>query len=179
MKSFLINTALVAVATLFAFMLGEAGSRYHLHQKFPDHFIQTDIPKSVTFFTKSIWQFDRDLGYQYAFGTRAITGTIVEGRLAGCSEVNVYDHGRVPTRGKTEGAALRVFVFGDSVTAMGVNGRSWPDYLRTELEERLRTKVEVVNFGLDGIGILQMFDIASRRVLESTPGSGCDRLHHG
>jgi hypothetical protein len=51
----------------------------------------------------------------------------------------------------------------------GVNGRSWPDYLRTELEERLRTKVEVVNFGLDGIGILQMFDIASRRVLESTP----------
>ena len=168
MKGRFTPAALVIASTLLSFLLVEALYRYCLWRKFPDQFVQTDTPDSISFYNKSLWKFDRDLGYQYDFGTRAIAGTVAQGRLAECHEVNVLDDGRRTVSGN-RGSDLRVFVFGDSVTAMAVNGRSWPDYLRDELERRLRKKVDVVNLGLDGIGVLQMFDIASRRIQEFAP----------
>jgi hypothetical protein len=68
-----------------------------------------------------------------------------------------------------DGAALRILVFGDSFTSMGHEGVTWTDLLQDRLEARLGVPVSVVNFGRDGYGLLQMFDLAAIQVERLKP----------
>jgi len=60
-------------------------------------------------------------------------------------------------------------VFGDSWAAFQQENRNWPLFLQDVLEARLGKKVHVVNFGRDGYGILQMFDLAATKIVEWKP----------
>lgn len=122
-------------------------------------------------FDKANRQFDREFGFSYISGVDARYVFVAEGlpasltRMRGNSTGNV---GREPEG--YENAALKILVFGDSYTATGHGpGITWPDILQDLLARTLGTSVSVVNFGRDGYGILQMFDLAAAQVQRLRP----------
>jgi len=163
MKSRIINLILVVASTLVAFLLVEAAYRYRLYHIRPTYFIQeANQPRSVSFYSHSIWEFDEDLGFRYRRDSPVLAGAISNGKLAGCGVLDPKEYGGIGKKERwTENADLRILVLGDSFTAISENGRSWPDYLQDELQHRLGKRVDVINLGMDGIGILQMFDVAA------------------
>jgi lysophospholipase L1-like esterase len=169
MKERVFAVGLVLASTLFAIALVEAGYRSYLYVRYPEQFIHAEQPRSVFFLSRSIWRFNRDLGFEYDLSRPALAGTVLEGRLTECHEFTSVVNQKTEANGLGPDSDLRIAVFGDSVTAMSVDGLAWTDYLRDELERRLGKKVSVMNFGVDGIGILQMFDWASNRVPRLKP----------
>jgi lysophospholipase L1-like esterase len=71
--------------------------------------------------------------------------------------------------GSYDEARTKILVFGDSWAAFHREGKTWPNFLRETLGRRLGASVHVVNFGRDGYGVLQMFDLAVAKVPEWKP----------
>ncbi len=122
-------------------------------------------------YSVSHWEFDRQFGYVYPPG-RVIDYTgVQDGYVQGCDRINMINkYGNIgPIKGNYSHADVRILVFGDSWTAFHQQGKTWPNVLQEALERRLGRSVHVVNFGRDGYGILQMFDLAAARIPEWKP----------
>lgn len=163
-----------AILFIFSIVIGallcEAGYRYFLYQDVPERFTRPTA-QQLGVYDKSHWVFDEEFGYGYP-PKRVINYTnIVNGRVSGCGVVDVInEQGNIgPIVGNYDDAEIKIAVFGDSWAAFNINHRTWPSFLQEILEKKTGKKVNVVNFGRDGYGILQMFDLAAAKVKEWKP----------
>jgi hypothetical protein len=163
---------LVVVGCLLGLVLAEATYRAYLYfKKAPGQFRVRDLAGYFSAYSVSHWEFDEQFGYMYP-PERAIDYTgVMDGHVVECHRLRVINrYGNIgPVMGSYHDAEIKILVFGDSWTAFQQEGRTWPNFLQETLERRLRRRVHVVNFGRDGYGILQMFDLAAAKVLEWKP----------
>ncbi|HKQ26536.1 MAG TPA: SGNH/GDSL hydrolase family protein [Burkholderiales bacterium] len=150
----------------------EGVSRVYLRNHFPDVFTLPDPEKgSLGVYNVSHWEFDKDFGYIYPPGRTIDQVNISDGRVVSCDRISVINKfGNIgPVAGDWASAQLKIAVFGDSWTAFHQNGKTWPHFLHEILEKRLGKSVAVMNFGRDGYGVLQMFDLAAAKIPEWRP----------
>jgi len=158
-------------------LLIEAGYRVYLRYNYPQQF----YPHRFTFpdpgkesfgvYNISHWEFDKDFGYIYPPGRTIDLVSIAGGRVVSCDRIAVINKfGNIgPVAGDWAAAELKIAVFGDSWTAYQHNGKTWSHFLQEILEKRLGKSVAVMNFGRDGYGVLQMFDLAAAKIPEWKP----------
>jgi hypothetical protein len=151
---------LIIAGSLIGALLLEAGFRVYLWQK-----------GSFAVYNISHWEFDKDFGYIYPPGRTIDQVNIAGGRVVSCDRISVINKfGNIgPIAGDWAAAQLKIAVFGDSWTAFHHNGKTWPHFLQEILEKRLGKSVAVMNFGRDGYGVLQMFDLAAAKIPEWKP----------
>lgn len=171
MRRVIAHISLMIVSVLASFLLLEAAYRSYLYLKDPKLFRQeAHRPRSLSFYSRTLWEFDEEFGYRYRRDSPVVTGSLLDGQVVRCSQLEPYGFGGMGTKEVwRDGAELRVLVLGDSFTTVGEGGRAWTDYLQDELTSHLGKRVDVINLGMDGIGVLQMFDVASRKVPELKP----------
>ena len=162
---------LIVLGCVVGAVLSEVGYRGYLYVAYARLFRLPDPDEYIAVYNVSHWEFDERFGYVYP-PSRVIDQTNVQhGRVTSCQRLGVINKdGNI---GKIVGdyheAELKVLVFGDSWSAFHHEGRTWPLFLQEVLEARLNKKVHVVNFGRDGYGILQMFDLAAAKIAEWKP----------
>ena len=174
-RRLLARIGLVSLGTLLGFAIVEAGYRLHLHRTQPWWFLAT---QGLWYFEKSPFRYSEAFGYEYVPGSYH-AGAAYEGRITACWDpiwdfaINALGNsGRI--KGSYSEAELRILVFGDSFTQRprpSPEGEpmTWPDFLQDLLQAERGRSVNVVNFGRDGYGILQMFDLAAAKVREWRP----------
>lgn len=163
---------LIIVGSLIGALLLETGYRVYLRYHAPRWFTIPDPEKgSFAVYNISHWEFDKDFGYIYPAGRTIEGASIVDGRVRGCGRASVINQfGNIgPTAGDWATAQLKIAVFGDSWTAFHHDGKTWPHFLQETLAKRLGKTVAVMNFGRDGYGVLQMFDLAAAKISEWKP----------
>lgn len=168
-----LTAILVVVSLAFGFVFAEAAFRGYLYYTEPAKFMfvrNLDHPEFGVY-DKSHWEFDRDFGFNYPPGRVIAYTHIKNGRVTNCLKIDTINKrgniGRI--KGTYADADLKVLVFGDSFPAFTINYHTFPSKLQKVLSERLGKKVHVVNFGRDGYGILQMFDLAATKIPEWKP----------
>ena len=155
---------------MFACLMAEVGYRVFLYNTQSHRFLAalgSETHPSFYYFQDSPFRYSEEFGYEYVAGS-IDGGYIYEGRVLDCYDdfwVTNAQGNPGPINGSYEEAEVNVLAFGDSFTQQG----AWPTYLQTLLEERLGRSVHVVNFGRDGYGLLQMFDLAAAKVREWKP----------
>ena len=163
---------LVIAGCLMGGLLLEGGYRVYLRYNYPHRFTFPDSGKgSFGVYNISHWEFDKDFGYIYPPGRTIDQVNIGDGRVVSCDRISVINKfGNIgPVAGDWATAQLKIAVFGDSWTAFHHNGKTWPHFLHEILEKRLGKSVAVMNFGRDGYGVLQMFDLAAAKIPEWKP----------
>ncbi|PYO52981.1 MAG: hypothetical protein DMD84_07770 [Candidatus Rokuibacteriota bacterium] len=162
---------LVLLGSVLGSVLAEAAYRIYLRVAYARLFQPPNSGKNIAAYDVSHWEFDERFGYVYPAGRIIAQTNIADGRVTSCQRWDIINKdGNI---GKIVGdyheAELKVLVFGDSWSAFHHEGRTWPLFLQEVLEVRLNKKVHVVNFGRDGYGILQMFDLAAAKIAEWKP----------
>jgi hypothetical protein len=176
-RAALFSAILVVFGVGAGTFVSEAGYRLYLAVYRPDLFSGVWTSGGFTVFARSMWEFDERFGYVYA-PERKIdlagidhSASMPGGRVVSCGNVGLIN--RLGNSGDIVGdyasASLKIAVFGDSWTAYNIGGRTWPLALQEILERRLGRSVHVLNFGRDGYGILQMFDLAAAKLPEWRP----------
>lgn len=167
---FFASFLLVVVSTSVAIALSETGYRIILLSDVPERFSYADTSQ-MEVFDRSHWLFDEETGYAYPPRRKIAHTAIHDGKVASCTLIDVInERGNIgPIEGDYDSADLKVLVFGDSWSAFNQNGLTWTDILQRKLEARTGKSVHVVNFGRDGYGILQMFDLAAREMPKWKP----------
>lgn len=162
---------MISIGTLVAVLFSEAGFRAYLLATDPDVFAGPSPEGTFTVFQPSFWEYDEKFGYVYPPERPVDLTSIKDGKIIGCGTIDVVNAlGNVgPIVGDYDAAELKVIVFGDSWAAFHVNGRTWPAFLQDVLTERLGKPVHVMNFGRDGYGLLQMFDLAAETIPKFNP----------
>ena len=165
------GSLLVMLGCLVGFVLSEAGFRSFLYVKYPGMFRRSPPDQRFAAYDVSHWEFDERFGYVYPPGRVIHQTNVQDGRVTSCQRLDVINkYGNIgPVVGDYHQAKVKVLVFGDSWSAFHHDGRTWPAFLQDILEARLNRKVHVVNFGRDGYGILQMFDLAVAKIDEWKP----------
>lgn len=167
----LATLALVTIGTLVGLFAAEAAYRFYIFDRNPERFetLSSDGGPQVWYFHTSPWKFNAAFGYEYVPGV-ADGGSASNGRVDACWDFPVNEQGNIGViEGSYEDADLKVLVFGDSFTAQPHEGLTWPNVLQRSLNDELGHNSHVVNYGRDGYGILQMFDLAAARVPEMKP----------
>lgn len=162
---------LVGAGLLIGALLAEIAYRAYLVHRVPARF-QRPPPEGIFGATNvSSWEFDSRFGYVYPPSRVVDFLAVSDGRVSACVRSHaINEFGNMgPVAGDWKSAALKIAVFGDSFTAYNLQGVTWPNFLQKALEERLKRPVAVMNFGRDGYGLLQMFDLAAAKVEEWKP----------
>jgi GDSL-like lipase/acylhydrolase family protein len=162
---------LVAFGCLMGLALSEGAYRTYLYGNDFAHRWRDARSGYFSSYSRSHWEFDDQFGYVYPpERTLDYTG-VQDGRVVECHRLNVINrNGNIgPIVGRYDEAQVKVLVFGDSWAAFQQEGKTWPNFLQEALERRLGRSAHVVNFGRDGYGILQMFDLAAAQVAEWKP----------
>ena len=170
------NLLLLTISLMVGLTFSEAAYRIYLRSSEADRFVSEGDLKSlgpIGFYNRSLWEFDEELGYRYAKGPIYLSSIVNGSRVSESCEVNPETNSR-GNQGRIKGtwpdADVKIAVFGDSFTAAPtLEGMTWPNFFQDILEKRLGRRVNVVNFGRDGYGILQMFDAAKAKLPEWRP----------
>lgn len=163
--------ALIMVGTLVGLVVAEAAYRVYLYDRIPERFaaLSGDGGANVWFFHTSPWRFNPSFGYEYVPGL-ATGGSASKGRVDTCWTFPINEQGNIGViEGSYDDADLKILVFGDSFTSQPHDDLTWPNILQRSLNEEGDENAHVVNFGRDGYGILQMFDLAAAKVPEMKP----------
>jgi hypothetical protein len=167
---------MVVLGCLLGSVVVEAGYRVILYHLQPKRFHLPARGQYFGAYNVSHWEFDEQFGYVYPPGRVIAYTGVGAGRVTGCDRLNVMNkEGNIgPIVGNYREAALKILVFGDSWAAFHQKDaagreRTWPLFLQDVLTARLGKPVHVVNFGRDGYGILQMFDLAAAKIPEWKP----------
>jgi hypothetical protein len=159
-----VNGLLLLASIAVSLIVIEAGYRAYLFMRTPANFTEGADLKSIPaigVYDRSLWEYDAELGYRYAQGPIHLSH-VDGGQVTSCTTISpTNDQGNMGHIARPwEEGVIKVAVFGDSFSAFVTpQGVTWPEVLRERLERRLGRPVSLVNFGRDGIGILQMFDM--------------------
>lgn len=169
------NLVMAAFATLFGLLLVEGGYRSYLYWQHPYYF---KGDSGFWYLQASPVAFSEPFGFEYVPGTYQ-GGYVYDGQVIDCWDPVTWwainergNSGQI--KGSYEDATLKVLVFGDSFTQRPMRAptgewMTWPNYLQDALERELGRSVHIVNFGRDGYGLLQMFDLAAAKIVEWKP----------
>jgi GDSL-like lipase/acylhydrolase family protein len=164
------HIALIVVGCLIGALIAEIAFRIYLVNWYPDRF-NPRHDNTFGVYNVSLWEFDERFGYVYPAGRVVDDVGVAQGYVKDCDRISaINEFGNIgPVAGNWSTAALRIAVFGDSFSAIHVKGLTWPHFFQEILTERLKRPVAVMNFGRDGYGMLQMFDLAAAKVSEWKP----------
>ncbi|MBT8004058.1 MAG: SGNH/GDSL hydrolase family protein [Rhodospirillales bacterium] len=159
-----------AILLLFSMAIGlgisESIYRFVLYSQHIDRF-KKPVSEHVGVYDRSHWSYSEEFGYGYPPDRKIhYSGISRDGIVVACGLIDVInERGNIgPIEGSYKDADLKVLVFGDSWAAFNINRTTWPDLLQRDLQARLGRSVHVVNFGRDGYGILQMFELAAYEI---------------
>ncbi len=177
-RDYLKKAALAVASVVVALLIAEAGVRFLVLLEFSSKPLVAmrvgsnlrGFPSRYTAYGGVRTNYDRDFGFAHVT-SRDIYGVRVE---EGMPVLFYKKHfNALGNIGKLkedyDRADLKILVFGDSFTAMQHKDVVWPKVLESLLCERLSKDVNVLNFGRDGYGILQLFDLAASKVREYSP----------
>lgn len=111
------------------------------------------------------WRYEPLLGFDYRADTPFTVSVISGGRVVSCETRPSIGNAR-GNAGRIEGdpetADLRVLVLGDSFTsAVSADGTTWPLAMRAAVRRGTGRDLHVLNYGRDGMGVMQMVDAAA------------------
>jgi len=109
--------------------------------------------------------FDAETGFKYV-ARPTWYARVIEGAFLNCSEPKVWgnEEGNVGMIfGARDAAEVQILVVGDSFTVQLYDGYTWVNLAQSKLQKRLGRTVNIRNFGRDGLGVLQMVDIAASK----------------
>lgn len=169
-KGFTVLT--VFVSALIGLAILEGSYRAYVVFADPARFEKRgDAPSFYGVYNQSLWEFDVAHGFRYPPG-RIVNQTLIDdGRVVGCEILDIInENGNIGITGlrHTE-PDFTIAVFGDSFTAFSLDGLTWPIFLQEALERRTGFKVNVINYGRDGYGVLQMLRLAIDKINEQSP----------
>jgi hypothetical protein len=172
-RNLIINFSLMLLSIIFTIAFSEIAYRLYLMQKISfakeSEFMEDALNYSAI--DNVLTEFNLEFGYSYV-ANKSNNGVLVHnGYPVMCTQATINELGNTNRiKGNYEDATVKILVFGDSFTAnSNLNGITWPDLLQDELEGKLNQDVNVINFGRDAYGILQMFDLARTKVDELEP----------
>ena len=175
MKWVLQQAAFYLVAAIVALLIVEIGYRTNVLLKDPRLQLRpeklTELPP-ISAYTRSLWRFDPNEGFQYTDRTGTFISTVFNGRIAGCWAADPINKDGSPgiSEGNYEDADFKVAVFGDSFSVFVDNRyNTWVSRLQTRLQEKLGRSVHILNFARDGSGLLQMLDVAASELPKWKP----------
>ena len=162
MREKLINVLLVLVSCFISFVVCEFAYRVYLEHREKAFWLQ---PGQFSVYSRSIWDFDAALGFNYRPNARVDVAIMQNGIPRRCRTIVTGPNGS-PGKGiKPADSTTPMFiVLGDSFTAMVHDGESWPDIFSNLIEERSGHTNPILNLALDSYGVLQMFDRAAKIV---------------
>jgi len=170
-----VNLILVIASSLVGGLTVEGAYRYYLYASEPYHFLGD---RNVWYFQASPYRYSEEFGYEYVPGSYP-GGAAYDGQVTACWDRpeewqfnELGNSGRI--KGSYKDSNLKILAFGDSFTQRTRKTANdeyvaWPDFLQDKLEQELATSVNVVNFGRDAYGVLQMFDLAAAKMREWKP----------
>lgn len=167
----ILSIIVIVMSSGLGFLVSEIGYRYVLYNQNMSRFHVAES-NHIGVYDKSHWIYDERFGYGYPPGRKInYTGIGRNGEVLACNLIDVInDRGNIgPIEGNYENADLKILIFGDSWAAFNINNLTWTDFFQREMSERLASDVHVVNFGRDGYGILQMFDLAAYEIERWNP----------
>ena len=175
MKWILQQAAFYLAVAVVSMLTVEVG--YRVHVLFKDSRLQLRTEKitelsPITAYTRSLWRFDADEGFQYTDRTGIFIAWFMKGRVAGCSPVAPINKDGSPgiSEGDYKDAEIKIAVFGDSFSVTVDDGnKTWVSRLQTQLQKKLGRSVHILNFARDGSGLLQMFDVAASELPKRKP----------
>jgi hypothetical protein len=162
---------LVILSCLIGALLAEAAYRVYLVRKHADRFSPPEREKIFGASNLSLWEFDERFGYVYPASRVIDYVAVADGYVHACERsFAINELGNIGSvAGDWKNADLKIAVFGDSWSAFQQQGLTWPNFLQKILATRIKRPVAVMNFGRDGYGVLQMFDLAAAKVVEWKP----------
>jgi hypothetical protein len=152
-RSIVFNLLLLLTSVLLTLVAAEAFYRWF------------KLRSTILTFTVSstpLCEFDQEFGYRYIPNSTATTALIQNGSVVMFGQVTVDRFGNIgrgPSSWKR--SDVKILAFGDSFTANPFSYYTWADYLPEDLARKLNKHVELMNFGRDGYGVLQMFHLAN------------------
>ncbi|MFH0986191.1 MAG: SGNH/GDSL hydrolase family protein [Candidatus Omnitrophota bacterium] len=168
-KEFLRRTALVIFSVIFALFLAEAV--YRLRVVF---FRPSSAPiVSANLYNDSYVVYDPRYGYSYNAAKKIYQVNIENKKAVLCDfQYAINEFGTFETdvtgfkqaQEDTGKRGPRILVFGDSFTSIPYNGETWVSLFSKNLKEKLDPDAQVLNFGRDGYGVLQMLDLAAGQI---------------
>ena len=165
-KKQIINSLIVLISICVTLVCAEIAYRFTLY--LDDVFQNKFRVGSFVYGT-----FDDKYGVKYPSNKSFTLFNITNGQVTWCPEA-ISISNKDGINGKTtiaeyDTADIRILAFGDSFTHWNQEGYTWPDLLEDILSKTLNINVRVLNYGRGTYGILQMFDLASDKVLEHNP----------
>ncbi len=120
------------------------------------------LPKEIAIFDRLRWQYDERYGYRHRPNLELHeilprNGTVFSCRLF----LKTNQFGRPGNYETMDNPDIKIAVVGDSWTSFYVDGKTYTDYLAEDLTALTGRKVELINYGQGGMGILQMLDMAA------------------
>lgn len=132
------------------------------------------FPQQQYFVSNSVFgEFDIDFGIKMPPKKIFTKFTVTDGKVIWCPKT-IYVSNEDGLSGKTTiseylQADTKILVFGDSFTQWYWQDTTWPDLMEGVLSKSTGNKIRVLNYGVGGYGILQMFDLAKEKILEHKP----------
>jgi hypothetical protein len=166
-----LNALLVLFSLVAGLIIAEVAYRVYLYTvEAPGRFVRP-MPGPISVYGEPFWVYDEGFGYVYPKGETIHNSIIDGGKVVECTVWKDFNkYGNIgPINGEYDSADLKILVFGDSFSVTMQGEHTWVSLLQQKLTDRLGRKVHVVNFGRDGYGILQMFDLAATKIVEWKP----------
>ncbi len=163
MKKVLLESCIVLLSVFVSLCFLEAGFRGYVYLESPEKFRSSlEVPNFYGLYDSSLWEFNERQGFSYKPDAEVTLTSINDGKVGGCGVLNyVNENGNIGEVLSThEDPDFTIAVFGDSWTAYWVDGKTWPAFLKEKLEERTGKKINVINLGRDGTGIVHMMRMA-------------------
>ena len=167
---FILLTSILSI--LLGLLLLEVSYRAYVRWFDPARFEDgRAVPDFFGVYDRSLWVFDREHGFRYA-PDRVINQTqISDGKVLNCEILDIVnENGNIGTSGiKYTDPEFTIAVFGDSWTAFSQNGMTWPIFLQENLERETGQRINIVNYGRDGYGLLQIMRLAADTIAATGP----------
>ncbi|MFH0986187.1 MAG: SGNH/GDSL hydrolase family protein [Candidatus Omnitrophota bacterium] len=170
-KDFFQKVLLAVFSMLITFLVCEGAYRIHVLAAYTKKAANPDLQAS--FFSDSLVTYDPQYGYSYKPNKDICILGIEKGLATSCLplftinefatfETDFEDFKKA--RENTSPRGPRVLVFGDSFTSIPHAGETWVSQFSKRLKEKQDPNVQVLNFGRDGYGVLQMLELAASQI---------------
>ena len=164
------NAFLVVTSLLLSFIFSEVVYRGYVYWT-----LDTEVEAAITAsrdanihfgaYDQPAFEFDPVSGFNMLPDRQFLHAVFRDGLLARCDVMETNEIGQVSNNQlNAEVSASRILVVGDSMTVYGWDGITWPGLLEQALNQGRAQKVDVINVGRAGIGVLQMFDIIAQKI---------------
>jgi len=169
-KEFLQKTVLVVVSIIVALILSEGVYRSYVVFSYAKKTADSNFKAYLISDQREIY--DQQYGYSYC-PNKDISVLGIENNKAtswvqhtfnefGVPEVDATDFKRAQEDKVPQGP--RILVLGDSFTSVSYGGETWVSLFSKRLKEKLGPNAQVLNFGRDGYGVLQMLELAAGKI---------------